>query len=106
MSTESNTTVRMFGALHAFRTERGLSSTIGVNIPPAGCTAHELAGELDLPMDKIEAVFVNHQVYSLDHAIHPGDRVAFVPTGIPGHVCLGLFKTNPHIHGKGPAASR
>ena len=106
MSAESNTTVRMFGALHAYRTERGLPSTIGVNIPPEGCTACELAGELDLPMDKIEAVFVNHQAYSLDHAVHPGDRVAFVPTGIPGHVCLGLFKRNARMHGNGANVSR
>lgn len=36
MSTQTNTTVRMFGALHTIRRERGLSSTTEVNIPPGG----------------------------------------------------------------------
>jgi len=55
-----------------------------VNIPPNGCAACDLARELDLPLEKIEAVFVNHRVHGLDHLIKAGDRVAFVPTGIPG----------------------
>src|SRR6185369_8963249 len=84
MSTQSNTTVRMFGALHTLRMERGLKSTTEVVIPPGGCVACDLARELDLPLEKIEAVFVNHRVHGLDHRIQAGDRVAFVPTGIPG----------------------
>jgi hypothetical protein len=84
MSTRPNTTVRMFGALHLHRTQRGLESTTDVSIPPQGCTARELARELDLPLEKIEAVFVNHLAYSLDHILRPGGRVAFVPKGIPG----------------------
>src|SRR5512146_1030413 len=84
MSTQTATTVRMFGALHMLRKERGLESTTDVNLPPEGCEARDLARELDLPLEKIEAVFVNHLAYSLDHHIQPGDRVAFVPKGIPG----------------------
>lgn len=81
---KTNTTVRMFGALHTIRRERGLQSTTEVHIPDEGCAAYDLAGQLDLPLEKIEAVFVNHKVYSLDQRIQAGDRVAFVPTGIPG----------------------
>ena len=84
MSTQTNTTVRMFGALHTIRRERGLQPTTEVNIPSGGCVASDLACELDLPLEKIEAVFVNHIVYGLNHLIQAGDRVAFVPTGIPG----------------------
>ncbi len=84
MSTQTATTVRMFGALHVLRKERGLESTTEVTIPPEGCEARDLARELDLPLEKIEAVFVNHLAYSLDHHIQSGDRVAFVPKGIPG----------------------
>jgi len=84
MSTQTNTTVRMFGALHTYRVERGLMSTTEVTIPPGGCAACDLARELELPLEKIEAVFVNHRVRSLDHCIQAGDRVAFIPTGIPG----------------------
>ncbi len=93
MSLPANTTVRMFGALHTIRRERGLETTIKVNIPPGGCTACDLARKLDLPEAKIEAVFINHLVYGLDHIIQPGDRVAFVPTGIPGphRFLLGIF---------------
>lgn len=84
MSIQANTTVRMFGALHTIRRERGLQSTTEVHIPLEGCAACDLARKLDLPLEKIEAVFVNHKVYGLDHPIQAGDRVAFIPTGIPG----------------------
>jgi len=84
MSTQTNTTVRMFGALHTFRMEQGLQSTTEVSIPPSGCAALDLARELALPLEKIEAVFINHRVHGLDHLIQAGDRVAFIPTGIPG----------------------
>jgi hypothetical protein len=88
----------MFGALHTIRKERGLESTTEVSVPPDGCTARDLARELDLPLEKVEAVFVNHLVYGLDHMIRPGDRVAFVPTGIPGphRFLLGIFGANKH----------
>lgn len=94
MSTHTNTAVRMFGALHSLRRERGLPSTIEVHIPPGGCAAGDLARKLDLPLEKIEAVFVNHIVHGLDHPIQAGDRVAFVPTGIPGteRVLLGMYR--------------
>ncbi|KAF0215931.1 MAG: hypothetical protein FD174_3941 [Geobacteraceae bacterium] len=93
MSTQASTTVRMFGALHTFRRERGLEPTIEMIIPPEGRTAGNLARDLDLPLDKIEAVFVNHVVHGLDHLIQAGDRVAFVPTGIPGphRFLLGIY---------------
>lgn len=93
MSTQTNTTVRMFGALHTIRRERGLSPTTEFNIPHGGCAACDLARELELPMEKIEAVFVNRKVYGLGHRIQAGDRVAFVPTGIPGpaRIQLGIL---------------
>lgn len=92
MSTQTNTTVRMFGALHSFRKDRGLGSKVDVAIPPEGRTARELAQDLELPLDKVEAVFVNHLVYGLNQVVKPGDRVAFVPTGVPGPagILLGI----------------
>jgi len=65
MSTQTNTTVRMFGALHTFRRNRGLQSTTEVHIPPSGCAASDLAANLDLPLEKIEGVFVNHRAHGL-----------------------------------------
>lgn len=98
MSTQGTTTVRMFGALHTIRKDRGLPSVTEVNIPAAGCAASVLARELDLPLEKVEAVFVNHKVYGLGHVIQSGDRVAFVPTGIPGpaRTLLGIRAANQH----------
>jgi len=84
LSKESTTTVRMFGALHTLRKERGLASIAEVLIPAGGRRARDIARELGLPLDKIEGVFVNAIVYDIDHLILPGDRVAFIPTGVPG----------------------
>ena len=96
MFKQTNTTVRMFGALHTHRRERGLQSTTEVHVPPGGCTACDLAAELDLPLEKIEAVFVNHRIHGLDHLIQAGDRVAFVPTGIPAPIAFYTpFSTQP-----------
>jgi len=87
-------TVRMFGLLHLFRSERGLPSTIEVVVPEAGTTGRRLAVEIGLPCEMIEGVFVNRTVYGIDHPIMPGDRVAYVPYGTPGphRVFLGLYK--------------
>jgi len=74
----------MFGVLHTIRKGRGLASTAEVPIPAEGRRARDIAHELDLPLDKIEGVFVNAIVYDIDHLVLPGDRVAFVPTGVPG----------------------
>lgn len=86
-------TVRMFGLLHLFRTEQGLPSTLQVEVPEEGTSGRRLALELGLPCDRIEGVFVNRTVYGIDHAIMPGDRVAYVPYGTPGphRVFLGLY---------------
>jgi hypothetical protein len=84
MPRQSTIMIQMFGALHMIRKERGLASAAEVVIPPGGRTARDIARELDLPFEKIEGVFVNHVVYDLGRLILPGDRVAFVPTGVPG----------------------
>lgn len=84
MTRPLTTTVRMFGALHTIRKGRGLASIAEVLLPAGGRTARDIALELDLPLDKIEGVFVNGLVYDIDHRLLPGDRVAFVPTGVPG----------------------
>jgi len=87
-------TVRMFGLLHQFRSDRGLPSTVEVEIAPEGCSGRELAVQLGLPCEMIEGVFVNRTVYGIDHPVAPGDRVAFVPYGTPGphRVFLGLYQ--------------
>ena len=46
----------------------------------------------ELQEEKIEAVFRNGLIQSLDKKVFPGDRVAFVPCGTPGpyRVLLGM----------------
>jgi len=88
----------MFGALHTIRKNQGLASVAEVKIPSGGCPAGALARDLGLPLEKVEAVFINRKVYSLDHRIQPGDRVAFIPTGIPGSArgLLGIYSAGNH----------
>lgn len=48
---------------------------------------------LDIPRRDVEALIVNHRTVPVENAIlHPGDRVALVPPGVPGphRVLLGL----------------
>ena len=92
MTANKPTTIRMFGLLHTLRKQKGLPVKVELQLPTEGRTARDLAQELQLPVDKIEAVFCNHLTYPLDHVILPGDRVAFVPHGTPGphRYCLGI----------------
>ena len=92
MTSAKPTTIRMFGLLHTIRKQKDLPVTAELQLPPEGKTARDIAQELQLPIDKIEAVFCNHLTYPLDHVILPGDRVAFVPHGTPGphRYCLGI----------------
>ncbi len=49
------------------------------------CSAREFAEFLELPLDKIEAVFVNGKAHSLEDGwVNPGDRVTFLSPGTPG----------------------
>jgi len=82
----------MFGFLYTYRRKQGLPSSFDLQLPQEGKTALAIAQELELPIDIIEAVFCNNTIYTLDHRIMPGDRVAFVPHGTPGphRYCLGI----------------
>jgi hypothetical protein len=92
MNTRKPAVIRMFGLLHTLRSRLGLPVTVELAVPPGGKAAREIALDLELPLDKIEAVFCNHIACPLDHIIMPGDRVAFVPYGTPGphRYCLGI----------------
>lgn len=59
------------------------------------CSAAELVKMLDLPTEKIEAVFINGRAQPLEAGrVKPGDRVAFLPPGTPGphRFLLGIAK--------------
>lgn len=54
----------------------------------------ELLNLLDVPPEEVEVIFVNRTAFPMHHAIvHPGDRVALAPPGVPGpHRLLLGFK--------------
>ncbi len=84
--------IRLFGFLRSFMKERGQSDRFDESVPPEGKSGLEVAAQLGLPTDEIEAVFRNGRIQRLDERIYPGDRVAFVPSGTPGpyRVLLGM----------------
>jgi hypothetical protein len=57
-------------------------------------TGPELLTLLDVPPKEVEVIFVNRTAFAMHLAtIHPGDRVALVPPGVPGpHRLLLGFK--------------
>lgn len=89
MPAQGTTSIRMFGALHGIRKDRGLPCEVELDLPAEGCAASSIVGRLDLPLEKVEGVFINNKMHTLDHLVQPGDRIAFVPTGVPGS--RGLF---------------
>ena len=75
-------TLRFFGSFHTLRRERGLA--ISEELPlRQERQAIEIARELDLPLERIAAVYCNHVPRGLEHPVQPGDRIAFVPHEVP-----------------------
>ncbi len=54
----------------------------------------ELLAILDIPQEGVEVMFINRKAVATNYAVvHPGDRVALVPPGVPGpHRFLLGFK--------------
>lgn len=94
MKQQQTASVYMFGIFHTLRRERGLSPAVDMPLTQAGRPALEIARELNLPLEMVGAVYCNHASTSLGQVIRPGDRIAFVPLGVPGpHKCLQGFPT-------------
>jgi len=95
MSGNPPVTARMIAALHTYRTDRGLPSTVLIDVGADGATALDLAIKLELPLSQIDGVFHNHRGAGLDTVVRPGDRVAFVPVGTPAShpAFFGAFVT-------------
>ena len=93
MGKEGVVTVKMFGTLHSLRRSRGLPSEAKVSVPPEGLKAHAIAEMLDLPLDTIEGVFLDHKIQGLNLLVAPGASISFVPKGTPGphRFTLGIY---------------
>jgi hypothetical protein len=86
--------VRFFGDLRKLALEKGLGFPCFLTLSKE-CSAIELAELLKMPIEKIEAVFVNGSAIPIKEArVSPGDRIGFIPIGIPGpyRVLLGFKK--------------
>ncbi len=84
--------IRYFGQLKQIAEEKGWSFPCFYELPKE-CSAIELAEQMNVPTEQIEGVFVNGIASPLDKGrVKPGDRVGFVPYGIPGpyRVLLGF----------------
>ena len=93
---QNTVSIRIFGFLRRYMDEQGLPYALERAIPEGGRSAHDLARELSLPPEKIEAVFCNGRVINIYDSVGPGDRVAFFPFGTPGpyRVFLGMARAN------------
>jgi len=76
--------------------EQGLPYAIEKRIAPKGQVALDIARDIGIPPEKIEAVFLNGKVINIYDHVFPGDRIAFFPYGTPGpyRVFLGMAKEN------------
>lgn len=88
--------IHIFGSLRCYMDEQGLPYEVEKLIPKEGRTAYDLAGEVSLPPEEVEAVFRNGRVINIYDLVFPGDRVAFFPSGTPGpyRVFLGMVREN------------
>lgn len=89
-------TIRIFGKLRQYMDEMGLPYTLTRNISHEGESSFDIALQIGLSPEKIEAIFRNGKVINIYDPLYPGDRVAFFPFGTPGpyRVYLGLAKEN------------
>jgi len=91
---EKTVEVRVFGKLRRHLEERGMPVMMEMPMKQDESRAFDLARELDLPPEEVEAVFRNGQVQNIYDPVHPGDRLAFLPYGTPGpyRAFLGIWK--------------
>lgn len=74
--------VRGFGKLHRLFSERNWSNPLHYETE-GSLTAADLINRLALPEAEVEAVFINRVIKPLSTPLQDGDRVSFVPPGVP-----------------------
>lgn len=74
--------VRGFGKLYSLFKERQWDNPL-IYECDGPLTAAELRDRLELPAGGIEAVFINRVIQPMSTTLKDGDRVAFVPPGVP-----------------------
>ena len=86
--------VRIFGALRSYMDRQNLPYILKKDLPEDVLTPNDIAGKLNIPINEVEAVFINGKVSDRESILSPGDRVGFFPYGTPGpyRVFLGMVK--------------
>ena len=89
-NTDEPVEVRIFGALRSHMDRQNLPYMLKKEMPESALTPGDIAAELNLPVNEIEAVFVNGKVSDRESVLSPGDRIGFFPYGTPGPYRLFL----------------
>lgn len=74
--------VLAFGKLHFLFADRNWPIPMSYELKEP-VTAAELRQQLDIPSEDVEVVFINRIIKPLSTVLKPGDRIAFVPPGVP-----------------------
>jgi sulfur carrier protein ThiS len=74
--------VLAFGKLHFLFAERNWPIPMTYEMAKP-LTAAELCKELKIPAEDVEVVFINRVIKPLSTVLKTGDRIAFVPPGVP-----------------------
>lgn len=74
--------VRAFGKLQKLFERQGWPSPYYFELKEE-ITAAELRSELGIPEEDVEVAFINRMVMPLSTRLKDGDRVSFVPGGVP-----------------------
>jgi len=74
--------VLAFGKLHFLFAERNWPIPMIYEMD-APITADELREKLEIPVEDVEVVFINRLLKPRSTVLEPGDRIAFVPPGVP-----------------------
>ena len=75
--------VLAFGKLYFLFNERNWPTPLLYKMEADFITAEELREKLEIPVEEVEAVFINRLIRPFSTKLLPGDRVAFVPPGVP-----------------------
>ena len=108
LSGKSAVEVRLFGSLYEFASEHGWPSPLVVGLNEE-CSAVELAESVGIPVDQIEGVFVDGKASPIEKGrVRPGNRVGFIPYGIPGppRLMLGYARERRSLIPSDPPAAR
>ena len=70
--------VGVFGPLREAFPDLALGENLEVELPD-GTTVGELVERLELPVDQVKVVFVNHRIRQDEYKLEDGDRVGIFP---------------------------